>query len=68
MGASYCGSLLRNQARARLGHAVHLICLPPEADLINSEGAIIRMPIRGREGARRRSKVEKPAGQDDRRQ
>ena len=48
MGASY-GSLLGTKL-ALAGHAVHLICLPAEADLINSEGAIIRMPIRGREG------------------
>jgi hypothetical protein len=27
---------------------VHLICLPAEADLINSEGFRVRMPIRGR--------------------
>ena len=48
MGASY-GTLLGTKL-ALAGHAVHLICLPPEAELINSEGAIIRMPIRGREG------------------
>jgi hypothetical protein len=48
MGASY-GSLLGTKL-ALAGHAVHLICLPAEADLINTEGAIIRMPIKGREG------------------
>jgi hypothetical protein len=48
MGASY-GSLLGTKL-ALAGHAVHLICLPAEADLINSEGAIIRMPIKGRDG------------------
>jgi hypothetical protein len=48
MGASY-GSLLGTKI-ALAGHSVHLICLPAEADLINSEGAIIRMPIKGREG------------------
>jgi hypothetical protein len=48
MGASY-GSLLGTKLTLA-GHNVHLICLPAEADLINSEGAIIRMPIKGREG------------------
>src|SRR5882757_2039142 len=48
MGASY-GSLLGTKL-ALAGHAVHLVCLPAEADLINSEGAIVRMPVRGREG------------------
>ncbi len=48
MGASY-GSLLGTKL-ALAGHSVHLICLPAEADLINTEGAIIRMPIKGREG------------------
>jgi hypothetical protein len=48
MGASY-GSLLGTKL-ALAGHAVHLICLPAEAALINSEGAIVRLPIKGREG------------------
>ncbi len=48
MGASY-GSLLGTKL-ALAGHAVHLICLPAEAELINNEGAIIRMPIKGRDG------------------
>ncbi|HEX4326435.1 MAG TPA: 2-dehydropantoate 2-reductase N-terminal domain-containing protein, partial [Burkholderiales bacterium] len=48
MGASY-GSLLGTKL-ALAGHHVTLICLPAEADLINKEGARIRMPIRGREG------------------
>jgi len=48
MGASY-GSLLGTKL-ALAGHAVHLICLPAEADLINKEGAIVRMPVKGREG------------------
>jgi len=48
MGASY-GSLLGTKL-ALAGHAVHLVCLPAEADLINTEGAIVRMPIKGREG------------------
>jgi len=44
MGASY-GSLLGTKL-ALAGHAVHLICLPAEADLINKEGAIVRMPVK----------------------
>lgn len=48
MGASY-GSLLGTKL-AMGGHDTHLICLPAEADLINAEGAIVRMPIRGRDG------------------
>jgi ketopantoate reductase len=48
LGASY-GSLLGAKL-ALAGHNVTLICLPAEADLINKEGARIRMPIKGREG------------------
>src|SRR5258706_11291776 len=48
MAASY-GSLLGTKL-ALAGHAVHLVCLPAEADLINKEGAIVRMPVKGREG------------------
>jgi hypothetical protein len=48
MGASY-GSLLAIKL-GLAGHSSHLICLPAEADLINAEGAIVRMPVRGREG------------------
>ena len=48
MGASY-GSLLGTKLAAA-GHAVKLVCLPAEADLINQEGAIVRLPIKGREG------------------
>jgi hypothetical protein len=48
MGASY-GSLLGTKL-ALAGHSVHLVCLPAEADLINREGAIVRMPAKGREG------------------
>jgi hypothetical protein len=46
MGASY-GSLLASKVLFG-GHSVHLICLPAESDLINSEGFRVRMPIRGR--------------------
>src|SRR6266702_2114852 len=48
MGASY-GSLLGTKL-ALAGHDAHLICLPAEAELINGEGAIVRMPVKGRDG------------------
>src|SRR6266850_2324786 len=48
MGASY-GSLLGTKL-ALAGHAVHLICLPAEVELFNKEGAIVRMPVKGRDG------------------
>src|SRR3989442_5169686 len=48
LGASY-GSLLGIKL-ALAGHTVHLVCLPAEADLINREGAIVRMPVKGRDG------------------
>ena len=48
MGASY-GSLLAIKLVAA-GHSVKLICLPAEADLINAEGIVVRMPVKGREG------------------
>ena len=47
MGASY-GSLLGTKLVAA-GHAVKLICLPADAELIHEDGARIRMPVRGRE-------------------
>jgi hypothetical protein len=46
LGASY-GSLLGIKL-TMAGHDVHLVCLPVEADLFNAEGAIVRMPIKGR--------------------
>jgi len=48
LGASY-GSLLATKL-ALAGHDCHLICLPAEADLINKEGARVRMPVKGRDG------------------
>jgi hypothetical protein len=48
MGASY-GSLLATKL-GLAGHSSHLICLPAEAELINAEGAVVRMPVKGREG------------------
>ena len=46
MGASY-GSLLASKLLFG-GHRVKLVCLPAEADLINSEGFRVRLPIKGR--------------------
>src|SRR5687768_11677884 len=48
LGASY-GSLLGTKL-ALGGHNVKLVCLPAEADAINSGGVRVRMPIKGREG------------------
>ena len=48
LGASY-GSLLGTKL-ALAGHAVKLVCLPAEADLINREGARVRLPVKGRDG------------------
>lgn len=48
MGASY-GSLLAIKMLLA-GHSAKLVCLPDEAELINNEGQIVRMPVRGREG------------------
>ena len=48
LGASY-GSLLATKL-ALAGHSAKMICLPNEAELFNKEGAIVRMPVKGREG------------------
>ena len=48
LGASY-GSLLATKLLLA-GHTVKLVCLPAEAELINKEGAIVRMPVKGRDG------------------
>ncbi|MBT3941508.1 MAG: hypothetical protein HOE75_07125 [Chloroflexi bacterium] len=48
LGASY-GSLL-GAKMALAGHNVKLVCLPEEADLINTEGARVRMAARGVDG------------------
>lgn len=48
LGASY-GSLLGAKI-AMAGHDVTMVCLPAEADRFNTVGAIVRMPVRGREG------------------
>ena len=46
MGASY-GSLLASKLLFG-GHNIKLICLPAEAELINTEGFRVRLPVRGR--------------------
>jgi len=46
MGASY-GSLLASKLLFG-GHSIHLVCLPAEADLINTEGFKVKLPVRGR--------------------
>ena len=48
LGASY-GSLLGIKL-ALAGHDVTLVCLPAESQLINTEGAVVRLPVKGREG------------------
>ncbi len=48
MGASY-GSLLATKLLLA-GHSAKMICLPEEADLVNSEGIRVRLPVRGRDG------------------
>ena len=48
LGASY-GSLLATKLLLA-GHSVKLVCLPAEAELINKEGARVRMPVKGRDG------------------
>ena len=47
-GASY-GSLLAIKLLAA-GHTVKLACLPAEAEAFNSDGARVRMPVKGRDG------------------
>jgi hypothetical protein len=44
LGASY-GSLLASKLLLA-GHAVHLVCLPAEAELIDREGFRVRFPLR----------------------
>jgi hypothetical protein len=48
LGASYGSLLAAKLLFAR--HAVKLVCLPAEAELINKEGIRVRMPVKGREG------------------
>src|SRR5919106_949645 len=48
LGASY-GSLLATKLLLA-GHTVKLVCLPAEADVINTGGTRVRMPVKGRDG------------------
>lgn len=48
LGASY-GSLLGTKL-AMGGHDATMVCLPAEVAAFNSDGAIVRMPIKGRDG------------------
>jgi hypothetical protein len=48
MGASY-GSLLATKLLLA-GHNVKLACMQSEADVINTSGTRVRMPVKGREG------------------
>ncbi len=48
LGASY-GSLLAIKL-VLAGHKVRLVCLPAEAELIEREGAVVRLPVKGRDG------------------
>ncbi len=47
LGASY-GSLLATKL-AMAGHNTKLVCLPAEVEAINRHGAVVRLPIKGRE-------------------
>src|SRR5512132_1121862 len=47
-GASY-GSLLATKL-VLAGHNARMVCTPAEAELFNRDGAIVRMPVKGRDG------------------
>src|SRR6185369_16753957 len=47
-GASY-GSLLATKLLLA-GHDTQLVCTPAEAELFNQAGAVVRMPVKGRDG------------------
>jgi hypothetical protein len=48
LGASY-GSLLATKI-TMAGYNASMVCLPAEADLFNANGAVIRTPVKGRDG------------------
>lgn len=48
LGASY-GSLLATKI-TMAGHNARMVCLPSEADLFSANGAVIRTPVKGRDG------------------
>src|SRR6266480_4240868 len=47
---SFCRAALLASKLLLAGHTVRLVGLPAEAELINKEGARVRMPVKGREG------------------
>ena len=47
LGASY-GSLFSTKL-LMAGHRVSMVCTKPTAELINREGAYVRMPVQGRD-------------------
>ncbi len=48
LGASY-GSLLATKL-ALAGHNTNMVCLPAEVERFNADGAIVRIPVKGRDG------------------
>ncbi len=58
LGASY-GSLLSTKL-LMAGHNVTLVCLPQEADLINSEGTFVRLTLRGEDQPRVIASTDQP--------
>jgi hypothetical protein len=55
LGASY-GSLLATKL-AMAGHNTTLVCLPAEVEAINRDGAVVRLPVKGRDPVEIRSKT-----------
>lgn len=62
LGASY-GSLLSTKL-LMAGHNVTLVCLPEEAELINSEGTFVRITLRGEDEPRILSSQDLPGSLD----
>ena len=62
LGASY-GSLLSTKL-LMAGHDVTLVCLPEEADLINSEGTTVNLTLRGEDAPRALRSADQPGTLD----
>ena len=62
LGASY-GSLLSTKL-LMAGHDVTLVCLPEEAELINSEGTTVRITLRGEDAPRLIKSADQPGTLD----
>jgi len=62
LGASY-GSLLSTKI-LMAGHDVTLVCLPEEAALINAEGTVVRMTLRGEDEPRLLRSIDFPGTLD----